>query len=394
MKIGMRLTVALLSLATILPCAVSTAQEGATADLGLSKTKPTSGPFVEVDGQFMVPYTLTVPGTEVKIAMIPVPGGTFEMGSSKEDEAPVINVEVAPMWVAKTETTWREYLLYMEMYTAFTNLASSGKRMVTDENKADAVTAPTELYDATFTYKYGQDPDLPAVTMTQYAAKQYTKWLSKITGHQYRLPTESEWEFACRGGSKSAYCFGDQESALGDYAWYADNSEEKPHKVALKKPNAFGLHDMHGNVMEWTINQYTEDGYATLAGKGQAISAIDSVVWPKEIEGRALRGGSWQDFAPECRSSARFGSGVEDDWKEEDPNIPLSPWWFTNDPTRGVGFRIFRSYKPLDDKQIPKFWEIDNETIESDVGSRLRTGRGIQSAVDTKLPKEIAEQQK
>jgi formylglycine-generating enzyme required for sulfatase activity len=296
------------------------------------------------------------------------------------------------MWVAKTETTWREYLLYMEMYTAFTNLASSGKRLVTDENKADAVTAPTELYDATFTYEHGQDPDLPAVTMTQYAAKQYTKWLSKITGHQYRLPTEAEWEFACRGGSKSAYCFGDQESALGDYAWYADNSDEKPHKVALKKPNSFGLHDMHGNVMEWTINQYTEDGYTSLAGKGKAISAIDSVVWPKEVEGRALRGGSWQDFAPECRSSARLGSGVEDEWKEEDPNIPLSPWWFTNDPTRGVGFRIFRSYKPLDDTQIPKFWEIDNETIESNVRNRLRTGRGIQSAVDTKLPSEIQQQ--
>lgn len=359
------------------------------AELGIAKTKPASGPFVEVDGKFLVPYKLVIPGTLVEVEMIPVPGGVFEMGSDKEDEAPKVKVKVAPMWVAKTETTWREYSVYMNMYEAFNKLATKGKRLVTDETEVDAVTAPTALYEPTFTYEYGQDPDLPAVTMTQYAAKQYTKWLSKLTGHQYRLPTEAEWEFACRAGSAGVYSFGDDEAALGDYAWFADNAEEKPHKVAEKKPNAFGLFDMHGNVMEWTISGYTEDGYAEIAAKPQPVESVDSVTWPKKVEGRTLRGGSWQDFAPECRSSARLSSGTEDDWKEEDPNIPLSPWWFTNDPTRGVGFRIFRSYQPLGPEVMKKFWEIDHDFIRDDVADRLRTGRGIRSVVDAKLPSDI-----
>lgn len=385
----MRLSLLVLFAWSLLPIITARSEETALVKLGISKTKPASGSFVEVDGQFLVPYQLVVPGTNVTIEMIPIPGGIFEVGSEKEDEAPVVKIEIAPMWVAKTETTWREYKLYMDLYEAFSKLATAGKRLVTKSNEVDAVTAPTALYDPTFTYAHGQDPELPAVTMTQYAAKQYTKWLSKITGHQYRLPSEAEWEYACRAGSKTAYSFGDDESLLGEYAWFADNSEEKPHHVAQKKPNAFGLFDMHGNVMEWTISQYTEDGYASLAGKAQPISLVDSLVWPTKVEGRSLRGGSWQDFAPECRSSARLGSGDETDWKAEDPNVPLSPWWFTNDPARGVGFRVFRSYKPLEEELIYKFWEIDHEFIRDDVADRLRTGRGIQTAIDLSFPKDI-----
>ncbi len=375
---------------TLFACTSASAQQQNLAELGISKTKPADGPSVAVDGQFMVPYKLVIPGTLVEIEMIPVPGGVFEMGSdAKEDEGPKVKVEIAPMWVAKTETTWREYTVYMNMYDAFSKLAAKNKRVVTEANEVDAVTAPTALYEPTFTYEYGQEPELPAVTMTQYAAKQYTKWLSKLSGHQYRLPVEAEWEYACRAGSKSAYHFGDDISKLGDYAWYADNAEEKPHKVAEKKPNAFGLFDMHGNVMEWTIGAYTEDGYAELASKKQPLAIQDSIFWPKKVEGRNLRGGSWQDYAPECRSSARLASGDEDDWKGEDPNVPLSPWWYTNDPTRGVGFRVFRSYKPLPQEAITKFWEIDHEFIRDDVADRLRTGRGVRSAVDATLPADI-----
>lgn len=384
----MRPALILLALASLLTASLR-AEDATLANQGISQTKPASGPFVEVDGKFMVPYKLTVPGTAVSVEMIPIPGGVFEMGSTTEAEAPQIKVEVRPMWVAKTETTWREYSLYMDMYVAFSKLATVGKRMVTEANEVDAVTAPTALYEPTFTYEYGQDPDLPAVTMTQYAAKQYTKWLSKISGHQYRLPTEAEWEFACRAGSKAAYSFGDREEDLNDYGWFADNSDSKPHKVAEKKPNPYGLYDMHGNVMEWTINKYTEDGYTSVADKPQPVSFIDTIEWPDNVEGRVLRGGSWQDFANECRSSARLGSGEEDDWKAEDPNVPLSPWWFTDDPTRGVGFRIFRSYTPIDDKLISKFWEIDHEYIRDDVADRLRTGRGIRSAVDQLLPQDL-----
>jgi formylglycine-generating enzyme len=367
-------------------------EEPNLVNLGIASTKPTSGPSVEVDGKFMVPYQLIVPGTTVKVEMIPIPGGISVMGSAeKEDESPVVQIKVGPMWVAKTETTWREYTLYMEMNAVFSKLASQGKGLVTTDNEADAVTAPTPLYEPSYTYEFGQDPDLPAVTMTQFAAKQYTKWLSKLTGRQYRLPTEAEWEYACRAGSMAAFCFGDEEGDLSDYGWFADNADEKPHPVAQKKPNAFGLYDMHGNVMEWTVNGYTEDGYQALASKAQPISFLDSVVWPKNVEGRVLRGGSWQDFAPECRAAARFASGKDKDWKGEDPNLPLSPWWYTTDPTRGVGFRIFRSYQPIDGKTLEKFWEIDHQFIREDVEDRLRTGRGIKSVVEQTLATEIEE---
>jgi sulfatase modifying factor 1 len=357
--------------------------------LGWADIRPDSGPHVEVDGRFMVPYQLKIPGTDVAIEMIPVPGGVYAMGSEEEDESPTIQVSIEPMWVAKTETSWREYRVYMSMYQLFNSFSRKGMRQVSSENEVDAVTAPTELYDPTFTYQFGQELDLPAVTMTQYAAKQYTKWLSKLTGHQYRLPTESEWEYACRAGSNSAFCFGDDQSQLEEYAWFADNSDDQPHPVGQKKPNAFGLHDMHGNVMEWTVDQYTEDGYDGLTEKASPLNFIESIRWPTEVEMRVLRGGSWQDFADRCRSAARLGSGEESDWKEEDPNLPLSPWWFTNDPTRGVGFRIFRSHRTILEEDIAKFWEIDHPYLQEDVASRLKEGRGIRSAVDPQMAEEI-----
>ncbi len=366
------------------------------AGQGFSKTEPAEGPSVEVEGGFLVPYTLTVPGSAVKIEMVPVPGGTFMLGSSEdaagyvEDEGPPVEVEVGPMWVAKYETSWQEYKLYMSMYQLFKSLESEGLRIVNDSNAVDAVTAPTELYDPTFTFEYGQDLKLPAVTMTQYAAKQYTKWLSKLTGDQYRLPTEAEWEYACRAGSSAAYHFGDDESLLDEYAWYYENADERPHEVGTKKPNPFGLHDMHGNVMEWVIDSYTEDGYASIADKDQPMSLLESVRWPTSFDNRVVRGGSWQDDPEQLRSAARLGS-ADEDWKVADPNIPLSPWWYTDDPARGIGFRIFRSYQPLDDEQLKKFWEIDDDDIQFDVEMRIEEGRGVQSVIDPALAKEIAE---
>lgn len=389
----MRFSFSFLVFALFLLCVRSAVGDATSTQPGFQSEKPEQQPYVEVDGGFLVPYTLTIPGTEVQVEMVPIPGGKFKLGSSPdsdahvEDEGPQVEIEVGPMWVAKYETTWEQYQLYMNMYKIFKDLQGQGLRRVDDTNRVDAVTAPTELYDPTYTFEYGQDPQLPAVTMTQYAAKQYTKWLSKLTGSQYRLPTEAEWEYACRAGSESDFSFGDDPEQLDEYAWYFDNSDDLPHEVGQKKPNAFGLYDMHGNVMEWVIDGYTEEGYAALAEKAP-LNVVDAIQWPVSFDQRVVRGGSFQDDPEQLRSAARLSS-QDEDWKAEDPNIPLSPWWYTDDPTRGIGFRIFRSYQPIDADLVQKFWDIDNEDIELDVQMRIDEGRGVLTPVDPELAEAI-----
>jgi len=373
---------------------ISRAEDLKSKQVGMSSTKPDSGPSIQVDGGYMVPYTLKVPGSEVTLEMIPIPGGVVTMGSPENeaghqaDEGPQIKINVGPMWVAKCETTWKEYKLYMSMYRLFKSLANSGLRKANLTNAADAVTAPTELYDRTFTFEFGEDDNLPATTMTQYSAKQYTKWLSKLTGRQYRLPTEAEWEYACRAGAEEPYSFGNDVSDIDDYAWHAGNSDAIPHGVGQKKPNKFGLYDMHGNVMEWTVNGYSPEGYKHAVEKKQPMSILESVFWPDSPENRVVRGGSFQDEAALLRSAAKVAS-KDEDWKSEDPNIPLSPWWFTSNPARGVGFRVFRPYQPIDAEDMKKFWETDHEYIEMDVRARLDEGRGVITVVDQELAKDI-----
>jgi formylglycine-generating enzyme required for sulfatase activity len=242
------------------------------------------------------------------------------------------------------------------------------------------------LYDPSFTFEKGENPRQPAVTMTQHSAKQYTKWLSRISGHQYRLPSEAEWEHACRAGTTTAYSFGDDPSELGEYAWYYDNSDETTHPVGKKKPNPWGLYDIHGNVAEWVLDELLEDGYQSLAGKRH--TAAEAIVWPKQLYPRVVRGGHWDDFAPACRSAARLGSN-DPEWKAEDPNIPLSPWWFTSDPARGVGFRIVRSLDEMPRAEMARYWEADVDEVREDVLNRLQEGRGALGLVDPALPAAI-----
>jgi formylglycine-generating enzyme required for sulfatase activity len=366
--------------------------------IGISKAKPASGPGIAVDGGFMVPYSMKIPGTDVTFEMVPIPGGTVTVGSPesekdrKADEGPQFEVTVEPLWVGKYEVTWVEYKEFMKLYDAFKGFQSQGVRKVTEENKADAITAPTKLYEPEHTFEYGDRPRQAAVTMTQLAARQYTKWLALTSGHFYRLPTEAEWEYACRGGTTTAYSFGDDASQLGDFAWYEENTDGEGQKdVGQKKPNAFGLYDMHGNVWEWTLDAYDPEGYKAQGGK--KLTVWEAVAWPTKPYPRVLRGGGWEDSPKRLRSAARLASH-DKDWKEYDPNLPLSPWWFTTDPARGVGFRIVRGLKMPDDKELRKrVWDIDCEDVGFDVGDRLTEGRGAEGIIDKDLPAAIRELQ-
>ncbi len=363
--------------------------------VGIATEKPASGPFVEVEVGYMVPYTFKIPGTDVSIDMIPVPGGTFKFGSPdgeadrNADEGPQIDVVVDPMWVSKMETTWAHYKEFMRLYTSFKEFEADGTRVVDETNMVDAITAPTELYEPDYTFEYGEEPEQPAVSMTQYAAQHFTKWISLISGQQYRLPTEAEWEYAARGGTTTAYSWGDDPKAADQYAWFIDNNDDALPDVGTKKPNPFGLHDVHGGVAEWTVSQYTEDGYKRFVGPNP-VNATDVVVWPETSSPCVSRGGSFEMDVDQIRSASRLASN-DNEWKDSDPNFPKSPWWFTDDPARGVGFRVFRSFKPLKKETITKFWEASAEDVLSDIESRLSGGRGVLGLVDPTLPKAIAE---
>ncbi|MEK6237907.1 MAG: formylglycine-generating enzyme family protein, partial [Planctomycetales bacterium] len=330
---------------------------------------------------------------DVVFEMIPIAGGTFTMGSPQGEkgrgvnEGPQFTVEIEPFWMGKHEVTWAEYKQFMGLYDAFKKFVSKKIRVVTKDNVIDAITAPTKLYDPSHTFEKGEHPRQPAVTMTQYAAKQYTKWLSAISGSFHRLPSEAEWEYACRAGTDTTYSFGDDPAKLGDYAWYSANSKERPQHVGQKKPNPWGLHDMHGNAAEWTLDQQLKTGYKKFMGK--KVSWKAAIVWPTKVDPRSIRGGSWEFDPAGCRSASRLGSQVED-WKDEDPNLPLSPWWFTSDPARGVGMRLFRPLNEPDDRQAKeKFWKADVEDVQLDVADRIKEGRGAQGLVDKDLPKAI-----
>jgi formylglycine-generating enzyme required for sulfatase activity len=311
--------------------------------------------------------------------MIPIPGGKTTIGSPDEqpghsqDEGPEFNVQVEPFWMAKTELTWAEYKTFLKTYDIFKRLSRQGVRKASGLDQADAITIPTPLYEPSFTYEFGDDPQQPAVTMTQYSAKLYTQWLSGLTGTQYRLPTEAEWEYAARAGTNTAYSFGDDPAELDQYAAFADNSPDGAPKVGSKKPNPFGLHDMHGSVWEWTLDHYATDSYSGRQAK--TLSVSEALVMPKEKSSRCVRGGGWQDPPERLRSAARLGS---DDkvWKDADPNVPKSPWWFTDDPARMVGMRLVRSAKPLPQEDLKKIWGVDHNEINEDVLFRLEEGRG------------------
>jgi formylglycine-generating enzyme required for sulfatase activity len=380
---------------------------------GIVTERPAAGRFVETDAGYMVPYTETIPGTEVAFEMVPVPGGEFLLGSPDSeadrgsDEGPQVRVRVAPYWIGKTEVTWAEYQAYMKMYHVFKmlqrlaampiepgqNAADAKARELIDEHawngdlagqwEVDAVTTATPLYDASFTYGVGDQPNQPAVTMTQFAARQYTKWLSGITGREFRLPTEAEWEYAARAGTTTAYSFGDDPAQLKVYGWFDENGDYETHPVASKKPNPWGLYDVHGNVGEWTLDQYDAGTYEAL-GAGP-VDASAAVRWPTKLYPRVIRGGSWLELAPECRSAARQKSDDEE-WKLSDPNLPLSPWWYTEEPATGVGMRIVRPLAPMSVEEKRRVWDADIELVREDVRDRLQEGRGALGRPDLTLP--------
>ena len=360
----------------------------ADAEPGLVQDPPQQGPRVKTERGYMIPYRTKIPGTSLIFEMMPIPGGKFLLGSPdseagrKSDEGPQVEVVVPPFWMAKTEVTWGEYKAFMALNEDFRDLHRREIRLVTDDRKSMAVTAPSEPYDLTFPFAKGNDPRLPAVTMSQFAAKQYTKWLSLLTGQSYRLPTEAEWEYACRAGTTTAWSSGADSAQLGDCAWLASNSDDSPHFVGLKKANPWGLHDMHGNVAEWCLDEYVAGRYFVLKS---GVAAADAVAWPTKLYPRVIRGGSWDSNPSGCRSAVRLQSD-DKEWNNQDPDNPQSPWWFSSEPAQCVGFRIMRPLAPFTPGEKQRSWEPGLPSIAEAVDQLIRNGRSFEGVVDAGLP--------
>ncbi len=241
---------------------------------------------------------------DVSFEMLPIPGGSFLMGSPASekgrgaDEGPQHPVQVKPFWMGKFEARWDEYDLFWSKRPGGPPPRPDMSKK--PDPKSDALTSPTPPYDDP-TFGYGREGHA-ALAITHHAAMEYCRWLSKKTGKQYRLPTEAEWEWACRAGTSTAYSFGDDPKQLGDYAWYEENSDEKAHKVGQKKPNPWGLYDMYGNVAEWCIDRYRKDFYATLPQ--DKLSLIPFNPPTEDRYPNVARGGSWIDPPEKCRSAA------------------------------------------------------------------------------------------
>lgn len=308
----------------------------------------------------MKPYAELVEHSPAKIEMIPIPGGTFRMGSPdgqegrKADEGPVHEVKISPFWMAKCEITWDAYDVWMSDLDVFYREVNKVKATKRDELSEEfQKSQPTKPYtDMTFGMgKHGY----PAICMTQHAARTYCKWLSRKTGRYYRLPTEAEWEYACRAGTTEAYSFGSDPSELENYAWFVDNAGEGYHKVGLKKPNPWGLHDMHGNVAEWVLDQHIPEGYTT------DLRSENPLLVPKTLYPRVVRGGGWNQDAAALRSGAREGS--TEDWIAQDPQSPVSIWYLTD--ALHVGFRIVRPLNEPSEEEKNTFWEY-SEPIQKE----------------------------
>lgn len=295
-----------------------------------------------VFSQNLKPYEQTLPESAVKFKMVAIPGGSFVIGSPsneagrEDDEGPQKEITLSPFWMGEHEVTFGEWDVFF-------------KSMDVPQTKAiavDAVSRPTAQY-IDLTWGMGRDSKQPTNSMSQAAAIMYCKWLYDQTGVFYRLPTEAEWEYACRAGTKTAYSYGNSPGALKDYAYFKDNSDGKFQKVRQLKPNAWGLYGMMGNLSEWTLDQYEPDAYQKLTAKQK-----DPLTPPGSRYPRVVRGGSYLSEAKDCRCANRISSLT--DWNKRDPQIPKSRWWLTDGMT--VGFRLVRPAVQPTKEEAEKFF--------------------------------------
>lgn len=296
-------------------------------------------------------FTEFIPNTSVSFSMIAIEGGEFNMGSPEDealrqtDEGPVRSVKVSPFFMGEVEVSWDEF------WTFYSQTMSEGRLApetvyANNADNLDAISGPTPPFG-----NPGQgwgSGDRPAITMSHYAARTYCQWLSKVTGKNYRLPTEAEWEYACRAGTQTPYffegdpkkysseglrkrIFGVDTTHISGFTVYALNSGGKTQEPSFVKKNPFGLRNMAGNVFEYCSDYYSPEAY-TLTD-----SQLSDPKGPDSGSEYVIRGGSYLSEAAELRSAARASTETEA-WLKTDCQLPKSIWWYSD--MKGIGFRV------------------------------------------------------
>lgn len=309
-----------------------------------SSDPPYEGP-AEVDR--FEDFTEFIPGTRVSFKMVALPGGAFNMGSPEEeplrdpDEGPVRKVTLSKFWIAETEVTWDEYMAF---FSATSSQGRTGEQANANK-KTDAISGATPPWGAP-DQGWGKGKR-PAITMSWHAANVYCQWLSKVTGKHYRLPTEAEWEYACRGGTETPYFFEGNPGKMSSTGFlkkvfrpdtaiissrviYNLNSPSKTEEPLMVKPNPFGLKNMAGNVAEFCSDFYSADFY-------KADSTGADPAGPLKGPEHVIRGGSFKSDAKDVRSAARDFTKTKA-WLVTDPQMPKSIWWYSD--CIDVGFRV------------------------------------------------------
>lgn len=286
------------------------------------------------------PYIQTIPGTPVDFGMTPIPAGSFWMGSDdpeRTDQSPKHKVELDAFWMGTHEVKWDAFELFLDKNY---ELAISETPL---SEQVDGLTRPSLPY-LDMTFGMGKEGK-PAVGMTQYGAIQYCRWLYLKTGVFYRLPTEAEWEYAAAAGSQEPYFFGTDSKMLQEYAWIKENSKGTTQLVGSKKPNPWGLYDIYGNVLEWTYDQYDLVFYSKSPDKNPVNPAV-------KLYPRVVRGGSYATPSEEIGTKRRYVSSPK--WKQLDPQIPKSQWWFPEAPF--IGLRLVRPLSTPSEEEIKAYY--------------------------------------
>jgi formylglycine-generating enzyme required for sulfatase activity len=297
-------------------------------------------------------FTEQIPGSAISFKMIAVPGGVFSMGSPedeplrKPDEGPVKKARIDSFFMAEIEVSWNEYMAFYAQ-TSGEGRSTDTEGIRSKDNRTDAITGATP--------PYGQ-PDQgwgkgkrPAISISFHAALTYCQWLTKVTGKNYRLPTEAEWEYACRGGSTGPYFFGgdperyeksgirakiskNDTSVINTFIVYSENSRSRTQEPDFVTANLLGLKNMSGNVAEFCSDWYQADAYSRYQD-----NIIENPRGPSSGSEHVIRGGSYKDAAGKVRSAARDYTRSEA-WLHTDPQIPKSIWWYSD--CFYVGFRV------------------------------------------------------